>query len=57
MLTRRKVQTTLFLIIAILILVNIISTRYFFRIDLTEDQRYSLSDATINILENLDEQQ
>ena len=55
MLTRRKVQTTLFLIIAILILVNIISTRYFFRIDLTEDQRYSLSDATINILENLDE--
>ncbi len=55
MLTKRKVQTTLFLIIAILVLVNFLSTRYFFRIDLTEDQRYSLSDATINILENLDE--
>lgn len=55
MLTRRKVQTTLFLVIAIIILANILSTRYFFRIDLTEDQRYSLSDATINILENLEE--
>lgn len=55
MLTRRKVQTTLFLVIAIIILVNILSTRYFFRIDLTEDQRYSLSDATLNILENLEE--
>lgn len=55
MLTKRKVQTTLFLTIGILVLVNIISTRYFFRIDLTEDQRYSLSDATLDILENLDE--
>ena len=55
MLTKRKVQTTLFLIIAILVLVNILSTRYFFRIDLTEDQRYSLSEATTDILENLDE--
>ncbi|MCW8850789.1 MAG: Gldg family protein [Melioribacteraceae bacterium] len=55
MLTKRKVQTTLFLIIAILVLVNVLSTRYFFRIDLTEDQRYSLSEATTDILENLDE--
>ena len=55
MLTKRKVQTTLFLVIAIILLVNILSTRYFFRLDLTEDQRYSLSDATIDILENLDE--
>ena len=55
MLTKRKVQTTLFLIIAILVLVNILSTRYFFRIDLTEDQRYSLSDATDEILQKLDE--
>lgn len=55
MLTKRKVRTTLFLIVAILVLVNILSTRYFFRIDLTADQRYSLSDATVNILEKLDE--
>lgn len=55
MLTKRKVQTTLFLIVAILILVNVLSTRYFFRIDLTGDQRYSLSDATKDILKNIDE--
>lgn len=55
MLTKQKVRTTLFLVVAILILVNLVSTRYFFRADLTADQRYSLSDATINILENLDE--
>jgi ABC-type uncharacterized transport system involved in gliding motility auxiliary subunit len=55
MLTKRKIQTTLFLVLAIIVLINVISTRYFFRLDLTEDQRYSLSDATINILKNLDE--
>ncbi len=55
MLTKKKLQITLFLIIGIIVLVNIISTRYFFRIDLTEDQRYTLSDATKNILKDLDE--
>lgn len=55
MLTKKKIQTTLFLVIAILILLNILSSRYFFRIDLTEDQRYSLSDATKDILKNLKE--
>lgn len=55
MLTKRKIQTKLALVFAIIVLVNIISSRYFFRLDLTEDQRYSLSDASINILENLDE--
>ncbi len=55
MLTKRKIQTTLLLTIGIIVLINIISTRYFFRLDLTEDQRYSLSDATISILKNLDE--
>lgn len=55
MLTKRKVQTTVLLVIAIIVLVNIISTRYFFRIDLTEDQRYSLSDATKDILNKLED--
>lgn len=55
MLTKQKVRTTLLLVIGILVLLNILSTRYFFRIDLTADQRYTLSDATVKILENLDE--
>ncbi|GBD88522.1 ABC-type uncharacterized transport system [bacterium BMS3Abin03] len=55
MLTRKKVQSSVLLIFGILILVNLIASRFFFRLDFTEDQRYSLSDATKNILASLDE--
>jgi gliding-associated putative ABC transporter substrate-binding component GldG len=55
MLTRKKVQTTVLLIFGIIILVNIISDRFFFRLDFTADQRYSLSDATLDILTTLNE--
>ena len=55
MLTKRKIQITILLVFAILILVNLLSTKLFFRLDFTEDKRYSLSDATENILENLNE--
>lgn len=53
MLTKRKVQISVFLVIGIILLVNIISSRFFLRLDFTADQRYSLSDATKDILENL----
>ena len=53
MLTTRKVQTSILLVIGIILLVNIISNRFFLRLDFTADQRYSLSDATEDILENL----
>ena len=39
----------------IIILLNILANRYFFRIDLTEDNRYTLSDATKDILKGLDD--
>jgi gliding-associated putative ABC transporter substrate-binding component GldG len=55
MLTRKKVQNSVILIFGILVLINIIASRFFFRIDYTEDQRYSLSNATKNILVSLDE--
>jgi len=55
MLTRKKVQTTVLLVIGIILLLNIVSSRFFFRLDFTADQRYSLSDATLNILESLEE--
>ena len=45
----------IFLITGILILVNILSGRYFFRLDLTEGKRYTLSDATRELLEDLEE--
>lgn len=43
------------LIVAIVILINIIGALKFFRIDLTAEKRYSLSDATKNLLESFDE--
>jgi len=55
MLTRKKVQTTVLLVLGIILLLNIVSSRFFFRLDFTADQRYSLSDATLNILESLEE--
>ncbi len=43
------------LVVAIVILVNIIGSLKFFRLDLTAESRYSLSDATKNLLESFDE--
>ncbi len=55
MLTRKKVQTSILLVLGILILVNLIASRFFFRLDYTADQRYTLSKATDDILEELGE--
>ena len=55
MLTRKKVQNSVLLILGILLLVNLLASRFFFRLDFTADQRYSLSDATKNILASLEE--
>lgn len=43
------------LIIGGIILLNVLASFVFFRFDLTEEKRYSLSDATQNLLENLSE--
>ena len=45
----------LLLLTAILIVINVISQRWFFRLDLTENHQYSLSKVTEQILNNLDE--
>jgi gliding-associated putative ABC transporter substrate-binding component GldG len=55
MLTKKKVITNILLVFGILILVNFFANRFFTRLDFTEDQRYTLSDATENILKSLDE--
>jgi gliding-associated putative ABC transporter substrate-binding component GldG len=43
------------LVAGIVILVNILASHYFLRLDFTEDKRYTLSEATKDILENLDD--
>ncbi|MBK5202413.1 MAG: Gldg family protein [Prolixibacteraceae bacterium] len=52
-----KKNTTLYILViaGIVILVNILSCRYFFRLDFTGDKRYSLSEATQNMLKDLDD--
>ena len=51
----KKTGLTILLIAAILIFVNLVARQFFFRIDLTEDKQYTLSKATKNILNALEE--
>ncbi len=53
--SRKKLTTVLMLSIGILVLVNILASKYFFRLDFTEDKRYTLSQATEDILDDLTE--
>lgn len=43
------------LILLIIVLVNYIASVLFFRLDLTSEKRYTLSDKTVELLENLDD--
>ena len=53
---KRGIALTEFaLTVLIILLVNIIASQYFFRIDLTEDKRYTIAPATKKILKDLDD--
>jgi len=54
MIKSAKISTTIILVAVIVIIVNILSENYKFRIDLTEGKEYTLSKATRDILNNLD---
>ena len=53
--TKKSLYRFIFLLIVIIVLVNVASDSYFFRLDFTGDKRYTLSDATINILKSIKE--
>ncbi|MFH1322139.1 MAG: GldG family protein [Bacteroidota bacterium] len=53
--TRKKIINFIFLTLGILVLINILSDSYFLRLDFTEDNRYTLSRATKDILSSLNE--
>jgi len=55
MLTKSAVQLRIVLVLAIIILLNILFSRFFVRLDFTGDKRYTLSKATKNILKELEE--
>jgi gliding-associated putative ABC transporter substrate-binding component GldG len=52
---KKSITTQILLIVAVLFVVNILSEQFFFRLDFTADQRYTLSKATKDILKQLDE--
>lgn len=53
--SKNSVRNFIFLVIGIVIVLNILSNRFFARLDFTADQRYTLSNATKDILSNLSE--
>lgn len=53
--TKKTLWTYIALVIGVIVLVNILADSLTLRFDLTEDKRYSLSEATKSILENLNE--
>lgn len=42
--------------IVLIVVLNVLASHYFFRIDLTEEKRYTVSDATISVMESLDDE-
>ncbi|MDQ2657595.1 MAG: GldG family protein [Bacteroidota bacterium] len=52
---KAKFAVTVILTTAIIIVLNLLASEYHLRLDLTEDRQYTLSDATHDILEDLEE--
>lgn len=52
---KNSIVLYILLIAGIMVLLNILAIRFFFRFDLTEDKRYTLNSATKDILKNLDD--
>ena len=48
--------TKILAFVAAIVLVNLLASFIFYRVELTEEKRYSISDATKNLLENLDDE-
>ncbi len=55
MIDRKRFTYYILLVAGILVLVNVLANRFFFRIDFTEDQRYTLSETTKDILNGINE--
>ena len=52
---KMRILTQSFMFIAIIIVINLIASKLYFRIDFTEDKRYTLSEASTSTMENLDD--
>lgn len=52
---KRRTLLGLLAVIGVVVVVNILSSFFFYRIDLTKDKRHSLSKSTIEMLKNLED--
>ncbi len=55
MINKKNLNYYILLILGIFILINILAAKYYFRLDFTEDKRYTLSQSTLDIIKNLNE--
>jgi len=53
--TRNKSYLKIFAVLVLLLGLNYVSRYYFFRFDITNDKRYTLSDETVTLIESLDQ--
>jgi len=53
---KRNALTQLFFVIGIIIVLNILASTFFTRLDLTDDKRFTLADSTKDMLRNLKDQ-
>ncbi|MEX2589399.1 MAG: GldG family protein, partial [Chitinophagales bacterium] len=53
--SKQNFYTRLLIMLAIIVSLAFISTQFTFRLDFTGDQRYTLSNATLNILNDLEQ--
>lgn len=51
----KNVTVFVLLVLGVIVLINYLSNQFFFRLDFTEDKRFTLSNATKDILKNLEE--
>ncbi|MGQ1946495.1 GldG family protein [Geofilum sp. OHC36d9] len=51
--TKTKLKNILLLLTGILVLINLIGSDHFVRLDFTEDQRYTLSQSTLDLINDL----
>lgn len=52
---RRNILIQLIIVLAIIIVANLVSEQLYFRLDFTEDNRYTLSEATREVLDDLED--
>ncbi|MEP5610707.1 MAG: GldG family protein [Cyclobacteriaceae bacterium] len=52
---KQTIAIQVLVIVAIIVVANLLSNQLYFRLDFTEDKRYTLSEASKNVLEELDD--